>query len=136
MFHLIKILNARTGAPEPMRIPLASAATVQYGMPVSIKKGVLTAMNSASTSLPTHLILKDGKNTSEVLATPITPEMIFEVPASAAPTAMEVGGEYLLSGDGMSVSATAVSSGTRGATLISKSGAHLVGDNLLVAFKN
>ena len=136
MFHLIKILNARTGTPEPMRIPLSTPATVEYGTPVLIKGGTLAKCDAAATALPTHLILADAVNESEVLASPISPEMVFEVPASALPTAMTVGSEYLLGADGKSVSATAVSSGKRGATLLSKAGATHVGDNLLVAFRN
>ena len=136
MFHLIKILNGRIGVPEPERIPLSSAVTVEYGTPVLIKGGTLTKIDASATALPSHLILADAKDAREVLASPITPEMVFEVPVNALPTAMTVGSEYLLSTDGKTVSATAVSSGKRGATLVSMAGAHLAGDNLLVAFRN
>lgn len=136
MFHLIKILNGRAGVPEPERIPLTSPVNVEYGTPVVIRGGALTKCDATATALPTHIILADAKNESEVLASPISPEMLFEVPASASPTAMTVGSEYLLSTDGKTVSATAVSSGKRGATLVSKAGATLAGDNLLVAFRN
>ena len=136
MFHLIKILNGRIGVPEPERIALTASVTVEYGTPVTIKGGTLVKTDAAATALPTHLILADAANTSEVLAAPISPEMIFEVPAGAAPTAMTVGSEYLLSADGKTVTATAVSSGKRGATLVSKVGAMAAGDNLLVAFRN
>ena len=136
MFHLTKILNGRTGVPEPARISLTTAATVNYGTPVSIRGGTVTAMSAASTALPTHLILKDASASREVLAAPITDAMIFEVPLSAAPTSMTVGTEYQLSADGASLSATAVASGKRGATLVDKMGAVAAGDKVLVAFKN
>jgi hypothetical protein len=61
--------------------------------------------------------------------------MIFEAPVSALPAGMTVGGEYLLSTDGKSVSATAVSSGKRGATLVDRAGASSIGDTVCVAFR-
>lgn len=136
MFHLIKILNGRAGVPEPERVPLSTPVTVAYGDLAVIKGGTLVKADATLATLPTHLILADAENAAEVLASPITPEMIFEAPAAALPTAMTVGSEYLLSADGKAVSATAVTSGKRGATLVSKAGAHLAGDNLLVAFRN
>ena len=136
MFHLIKILNSRIGVPEPAKIALSTPATVRYGMPVLIKNGTLTPMSGSSTALPTHLILADGTSVSEVLATPITPEMLFEVPLSVAPTGMKAEGEYLIAEDGMSLAATAVSSGKRGATLVNAAGAYAAGDNVTVSFKN
>ncbi len=135
MFHLVKILNGRVGVPEPERITLTAAATVSYGTPVIIKGGALTKMSNASTALPTHLVLADSTGKT-VLAAPISPDMVFEVPVSAAPTAMAVGSEYLLSADGMSVGATEASSGKRGAVLVSKAGATASGDNILVRFPN
>lgn len=136
MFHLIKILNSRIGVPEPTKVALTTPATVRYGMPVLIKNGVLSPMNGSSAALPTHLILADATSASEVLATPITPEMLFEVPLSAAPSGMKTEGEYLIAEDGMSLTATAVSSGKRGATLVNAAGAYAAGDNVIVSFKN
>lgn len=136
MFHLIKILNGRAGVPEPERVSLTAPVTVEYGTPVVIKGGTLVKADASLAALPTHLVLCDAKNASEVLVSPISPEMVFEVPAAAIPTAMTVGSEYLLSSDGKLVTATAVTSGKRGATLVSKAGAQIAGDNLLVAFRN
>lgn len=136
MFHLIRILNGRTGTPEPTRVPLSAAVTVRYGTPVIIKNGTLTPMSTSAASLPTHLILANAENKTEVLATPISPDMLFEVPASAVPSGMKAEGEYLVADDGMSVTATAVTSGKRGATLVCAAGAFAVGDNLIVSFKN
>ena len=136
MFHLIKILNGRIGVPEPARITLTAPATVRYGMPVVIKNGALTPMNGSAATLPTHLILADSEGSSEVLATPITSEMLFEVPLSAAPTGMKAETEYLVSDDGMTLTATAVTSGKRGATLVNAAGAYASGDTVIVSFKN
>ncbi len=134
MLHLIKILNGRIGVPEPERITLASAVTVKYGMPVSIKGGVLTPVTSTSTVLPTHLILKDSTE-KEVLAARISPEMRFEIKLSADPASMTVGTEYLLSTDGDTLSATAASGDKRGAILVDKTGARAAGDAVCVAFR-
>ena len=134
MFHLIKILNGRISVPEPERIALTANTTVEYGTLITVKDGVATLFNAASTSLPTHLVLADstGKN---VLAARVSPDMVFEAPVSATPTAMIVGGEYLLSSDGKSVSATLVSSGKRGAHLVNKAGASKADDKIYVAFR-
>ena len=133
MLHLIKILSGRIGVPEPERIVLESEVNVSYGTPVILKDGTLEVMSATSTALPTHLILKDSVG-KEILACPILPEMIFEVPASASPATMKVGGEYLM-GTGGTVSATPVASGKRGAYLVDKTGALTTGDNLLVCFR-
>ena len=134
MFHLTKILNGRTGVPEPQRVSLGSAVTVKYGTLAIIKDGALIAFNASSTALPTHLILADSEG-KEVLAAPITPDMRFEVKASASPAAMTVGTEYLLNADGTAVSATVAASGKRGALLVDKLGAKASGDKLCVAFR-
>ncbi|MBE6655967.1 MAG: hypothetical protein E7609_03720 [Ruminococcaceae bacterium] len=134
MFHLIKILNGRIGVPEPERITLTTATSARYGTLAILKDGALTPFTATSSALPTHLILKDSTG-NEVLAASITPDMLFEVKVSAAPTAMTVGTEYLLSADGTAVSATAVSGGKRGAQLVDKMGARAAGDSLCVAFR-
>ena len=135
MFHLLKILNGRTGVPEPSRITLSSAASVKYGTPVIISGGTLTKMSAASTALPTHLVLADCEG-NEVLATPIFPEMVFEVSAAVSPASLVEGKEYLLSADGLSLSATAADSSKRGAKLFSKCGATKAGDVVTVRFAN
>jgi len=134
MYKLIKILNAGINVPEPVRITLDSAVTVSRGMPVIISGGALTVLSDKATSLPTHVTLApvDGK---EVLCFAVTPDMVFETTASAAPTAMKVGNEYLLSADGSAVSATAVSGSLRGAVLMNKNGASAAGDSLLISFR-
>lgn len=134
MFHLAKILNGRIGVPEPERIPLNAAVTVTYGSLAVIKDGTLSPVSATSATLPTHLILADSEG-NEVLAAVITPEMIFEAKVTADPSAMKAGAEYLLSTDGTAVTATAVTSGKRGALLVDKTGAIQAGDRILVAFR-
>ncbi len=134
MFHLIKILNGRIGVPEPHRIKLTAPVSVKYGALAIVKDGALTPFTATATALPTHLILADSED-SAVLAAPITPDMLFEAKVSVAPTAMTVGTEYLLNADGTAVSATAVSSGKRGATLVDTLAAKAAGDKVCVAFR-
>ena len=134
MFHLAKILNGRIGVPEPERIPLNAAVTVTYGSLAVIKDGTLSPVSATSATLPTHLILADSEG-NEVLAAVITPEMIFEAKVTADPSAMKAGAEYLLSTDGTAVTATAVTSGKRGALLVDKTGAIQAGDRILIAFR-
>lgn len=133
MFHMIKILGGRIGVPEPERITLESAVSVKYGTPVRIVGGTLTKTDATATALPTHVTLADSEG-KEVLVAALSPEMIFEVPASADPTGMKIGTEYLLGADSLSVSATAAASGKRGAVLVNAAGASAKGDNLLVRF--
>ncbi len=134
MYQLIKIQNARTNVPEPMRIPLASATTVERGVPVSIKNGTLTPHSDKSTSLPTHMTLA-ASNEACVLCYEITREMVFETAVSANPSAMAVGSEYLLTADGKGITPSLVSGSLRGATVISTAGTVSAGDKILVAFR-
>ena len=134
MFHLIKILNGRIGVPEPERISLTTAVTVKYGSPITVKSGVATPVTASTTARPTHLVLADSDG-KELRAARISPEMLFEVKLSAAPSFMTVGTEYLLSADGTAISATAASGDKRGAVLIDKMGAKAIGDTVCVAFR-
>ncbi len=134
MYQLIKIQNARTNVPEPMRIPLSAAASVERGIPVTIKGGTLTLHSDKSTTLPTHMTLAESHEAC-VLCYEITRDMIFETAVSANPSAMAVGNEYLLTSDGKGITSSAVSSSLRGATVISTAGASAAGDKILVAFR-
>ena len=133
MFHLIKILGGRIGVAEPERISLNEAVTVSVGTAVRIANGTLSKMSSASTAPATHVTLADSTG-KEVLVAALCPDMLFEVPVSAAPTDMKIGNEYAIDGDGRSVSASAVASGKRGVILVSNEGASLAGDKLTVRF--
>ena len=133
MFHLIKILGGRIGVAEPRRIPLTEAVTVSAGTAVRIANGTLTKMSAASSAPATHVTLADSTG-KEVLAAALSSDMLFEVPVSAAPADMRIGNEYAIDGDGLTVSATAVSSGKRGVILVSTDGASAAGDKLTVRF--
>ena len=135
MYHLIKIKNARTNVPEPMRLALAAPVTVARGIPFTVKGGLLTVCNDKSTDAPTHITLSGGRDESFVLCYEVTPDMIFETHVTASPAAMTVGTEYLISADGKSIMPSAATGSLAGAVLIDKSGAEKAGDKLLVAFR-
>lgn len=134
MFKLIKMTGSRINVPEPEKLTLSTALTAKAGVPLSVTGGAATVLSDTTTALPTHILLKKATAEKEVLAFRVTPGMIFEVPASATPSAMTTGSEYVLSSDGEKVSATAVSSSKRGAVLVNKNGASATGDTLLVSF--
>lgn len=134
MFKLIKMPGSRINVPEPEKLTLSTPLSANAGAPIAVTGGVATLLSDTTTALPTHILLRKANDEKEVLAFRVTPGMIFEVPASAAPTGMTTGTEYLLSPDGGQVSATAASSSKRGAVLINKSGALAAGDSLLVSF--
>jgi len=135
MYHLIKIKNARTNVPEPMRLALASPVTVGRGIPVTVKEGLLTVCNDKSTVPPTHITLSGAKDESFVLCYEVSPDMVFETHVTASPADMKLGTEYLISADGKSIGATAVTGSLAGAVLVDKCGAEKAGDRLLVAFR-
>lgn len=134
MYQIIKIIGARTNVPEPITVPLKKSATVGRGIPVRIKNGELTVFSNTDTALPTHLTLAPVNGMS-ALCCELTPAMILETTVSASPASMAIGGEYLVSGDGSSVSATAISGSLRGATVIYTGEAKATGDKILVAFR-
>lgn len=134
MFHLVKILNSRSGAPEPMRIPLQKETDAKYGDLVQVFGGNAVRITSAAIVIPTHYIL--GKiSATEILATPVTPDMVFEVSVNDSPENMNVGGEYLLSEDGECIGTTSASGGKRGAILHDKLFAKKAGDPIQVRFR-
>ena len=133
MFTLIKIENSGRNVPEPLRLAVSAAVNAPYGTPLSVKGGTATPLTASTTAAATHILLANANGTS-LLCARVTPDMVFEVPLSAAPSAMKVGTEYALSADGSAVSATAVSGSVRGAILVDTCGAAKAGDKILVRF--
>ena len=133
MFHLVKILNSRSGAPEPMRIPLKTETTAQYGDLVQVFGGNAVRITSAAIVIPTHYVL--GKiSATEILATPVTPDMIFETTVNGSPESLDPGEEYLLSEDGECIGVISAASGKRGAVIYDKLFAKNAGDAVQVRF--
>ena len=133
MFRLMKILNGRINVGEPVRLPSTAGKTYHYGQALVIASGKLTPCDA--TVMPTHICGEDyvapSADNKDIVATPISPDMIFEVPFSAAPTSVNVGDKVTLA-DGMKVTAT-TASGV--ATIYDKNGATKADDKCLVQFK-
>ncbi len=134
MYNLIKITSSGINVPEYTRIPLATHAISERAMPFHLENGAFIPFGSASTSLPTHMTAAalDG---TEVLSYEITPTMVFSVKVTGDPSGMKIGTEYVLSGDGRSITSTKVSGALRGAVLLSKNGAKKTGDEIFVSFR-
>lgn len=133
MFHLVKILNSRSGAPEPLRITLKNETGAKCGDFVQISGGNAVRISSTAVVLPTHYILAK-LSANELLVTPVSPDMIFETTVKDSPETMNVGEEYLLSEDGDCIGMTSAAAGKRGAILHDKLGAKNAGDFVHIRF--
>ena len=134
MFRLVKILNGRINQGEPVRLPTTASETYSFGEALVLAAGKLT--KCGATAVPTHICGQDyaapATDNHEIVAIPVSPDMIFEAPFSATPTAVNVGDKVKLHTDGLQVTATT----TDGiATIFDKAGASAAGDKCLVQFK-
>lgn len=132
MFRLVKILNGRINQGEPVRLPSKASKTYTYGEALSLSGGVLVT----ATAKPDFICCEDyeapAADNRDVLVEPVSADMIFEVPFSAAPTSVKVGDKVKLNTDGLQITATT----TDGvATIYDMAGATATGDKCLVQFK-
>lgn len=128
MFKLLKIENGRINVPEPEMLTLG--ADMSEGTVCVISGGVLTL--AGATAKPTHVTLGAGKSGEAVSCGRITPDHVFEVPISVAPTTSCKIGVKLTTANGTQVTATT----TDGvATIVSLNGASVAGDKVLVRFE-
>ena len=134
MFRLVKILNGRINQGEPVRLPSTAGEQYKYGEALVLNGGKLT--KCGATAIPTHICGEDyvapASDNRDIVAEPVSADMIFEVPFSASPAAVTVGAKVTLDADAMQVTAT-TTSGV--ATIFDKNGATNVGDKCLVQFK-
>ena len=134
MLTLKRILNRAVNVPEPQRLSLSAEATVDEGAPFALKDGVLTAMKDNTDFIPQFVSYRKEAAKKTVLAYPVNEDMVFEIPLSDAPASMIEGKEYLLSEDGLSLTATAASGSYRGALLFDLAGAEQATDKVLIRF--
>lgn len=134
MFHLVRILNSCIGVPEPVRISLNNETNAESGDLVQVFGGNAVRITSAANVSPTHYILAK-KSPTEILAAPLSHDMIFETTVKDPPESMNVGEEYLLTEDGEAIGMYAAASGKRGAIIYDKLGATKAGDPILVFFR-
>ena len=130
MFRLVKILNGRINQGEPVKLPSTSGEKYSFGEALVLTGGKLTK----ATAAPTPICGEDVEKSTgaDIVAVPVSADMIFEVAFSAAPTSVNVGDKVTLDTDALMVTATT----TNGvATIFDKCGATATGDKCLVQFK-
>lgn len=134
MFRLVKILNGRINQGEPVKLPTTASESYSFGEALELKGGKLT--KCGTTAVPTHICGEDytapASDNRAIIVEPVSADMIFEVPFSAAPTSVNVGAKVTIGSDGLTVTAT-VTDGV--ATIFDKNGAAAIGDKCLVQFK-
>ncbi|MBR4295760.1 MAG: hypothetical protein IKT56_02840 [Clostridia bacterium] len=134
MFRLVKILNGRINQGEPVKLPTTPGESYSFGEALVLNGGKLT--KCGATTMPTHICGEDynapSSNNRPITAEPISADMIFEVPFSAAPGSVNAGDKVTLGTDGLQITAT-TASGV--ATIFDKCGASATGDKCLVQFK-
>jgi hypothetical protein len=134
MFRLVKILNGRANVGEPVRLPSTPSTTYAFGEALALASGKLIKCDSKV--VPTHICGEDyvapASDNKDIVVTPVSADMIFEVPFSAVPSAVYDGDKVTIGADGLTVTATK-ENGV--ATIFEKAGASATGDKCLVQFK-
>ena len=133
MFNLVKIENGRMNVPEPEYFNAVSGTEIQVGQALTLDGGVLKVL-AAGTTKPEFISLGHVSASAakrEIPVARVNDEQVYEVPVSAAPTALKVGDKVTLTTDGLEVTAT-TTSGV--ATIVNLKGAAAAGDKLLVKF--
>ena len=127
MFGLKKIVGGRINVPEPEEH--IAGVDITPGMALTLSAGKLTKCTGAVT--PTHISIGSAASGKKVACFAVAHDQVFEVPVSAAPSALTEGSKITIATDALRVTATT----TDGvATIISKNGASAVGDRMLVKF--
>lgn len=145
MFKIVKILGGRMNVAETMEVEAGSstASTVtefKDGQALTFSSGLLVP---ASGSATVDFICAENKKITgkgKLAVCKVTPDMLFEVETSVAPTGMTAGNRYTVDTTGMKVTATAVTVATTsssisnpyGVRVIDKQGASAAGDKVLV----
>lgn len=133
MFRLVKILNGRCNQPEPTKLGATASETYAIGEALVLSAGALT--KCGATAKPTYIAGEDytapASGARRVTVYPVSGDMIFEAPLTAAPTSLTEGSVVTLSDDGLGVTAT-TTSGV--ATVVDLAGAAASGDRILVRF--
>ena len=133
MFDLKKIENGRMNVPEPEYFDAKAATEIQVGQALALTGGVLAPV-TAGTTKPEFISLGYVSASAVKRECPVArvnDEQVYEVPVSAAPSALKVGDKVTLTTDGLEVTAT-TASGV--ATIVNLKGASAAGDKVLVKF--
>lgn len=89
MFRIVKILNGRVNVPEPVKMPASTSANYAFGDALKLSSGVLA--QCAATDKPEYIAMESASGVSALLVAPVSSDMVFEVPVTAAPTSLKVG---------------------------------------------
>ncbi len=130
MFKLLKIENARMNVPEPEYLLATDGEAIEMGEALVLADGKVT--KCGATAAPTYIAMgsiaaNDTKRSVAVCR--VEKNQVYEVPVTAAPTALKVGDKVTLHTDGLQVTATTTSGVV---TIVDLNGAAAVGDKVVV----
>ena len=103
MYKLIKILGGRINHGESRTVTVAPlTAKIKEGTPVLIREGEVTVI-SGSMGLPvTHIVdFEAEKGASRIKVTDLLPGMVFSTVMLGESSEYFIGGEYVVSPDGL-----------------------------------
>ena len=130
MFKLIRIENARMNVPEPVFHEATADEAISIGEALVLANGKLT--KCAATTTPQFIAIGQvgaSDANRKVAVCRVESNQVYEVPVTAAPTALKVGDKVTVHTDGLQVTAT-TSSGV--VTIESLNGATVAGDTIVV----
>ncbi len=132
MFKLLKIENARMNVPEPVFHEATADEAISIGEALVLADGKLT--KCAATTKPAFIAIGQvgaGDANRKIAVCRIESNQVYEVPVSAAPTALKVGDKVTLHADGLQVTATTANGVV---TVEAINGATAAGDTIVVRF--
>lgn len=132
MFRLIKYEHGAINVPEPEYYDAKASEAIERGEALTLVDGAVTKCSGATR--PTHIALgavSAAATEREIAVCRVDNNQQYEVPVSAAPTALKVGAKVTINSTGTEVTATT----TDGvATIININGAKAAGDTVVVRF--
>lgn len=135
MFSVAKILGGRQNVPETLELPVSGGTTYTLGEALVVSGGKLAKASGdvqvKYIALETYAAPATGARKLKCFR--VMPYQLFEVPTSAAPTSLAVGGKVTISTTGLEVTATAASD--YGAEIVDLLGAAKTGDKIQVVLR-
>ena len=130
MFYLTKIENGRMNVPEPEYLEAKASEAIVYGEALVLASGFVT--KCGATVAPQFISMGSVSATDtnrKIAVCRVEKNQVYEVPCSAAPTALKVGDKVTLGTDGLTVTATTASGVV---TVVSLNGATVANDKIIV----
>ena len=125
MFYLAKIENGRMNVPEPEY--LEAGVAIACGEALVLTDGKLA--KCGATVAPKYIAMSEAAAGAVVPVCRVESNQVYDVPVSAAPTALKVGDKVTLDSDALGVTATTTSGVV---TIVSLNGATKAGDIITV----